>query len=428
MNGQAPAAPRFGPARPSPPPRPLPDEPIPDGLSAELDRALARPAAQQPQWPDPEAVREVRAVLEGVPPVVNAEEIDRLRSHLASVASGTAFLLQGGDCAETFAGNTEHAIAGTVDTLYRMASVLTSTAALPVVTVGRLAGQYAKPRSSPMDPLGLPTYRGDIVNDRESTAEARVPDPHRMLRAYVNATASMAVVRALRATGAVGRGTEAELFTSHEALLLDYERSMLRVRGERQPYDLSAHFLWIGERTRQLDGAHIAFAELLANPIGVKIGPTTTPEQAVEYVERLDPHDEPGRLTLISRMGSTEVRRVLPPIVEKVTASGHAVVWQCDPMHGNTVQSRGGYKTRHFDRVLDEIRGFVEVHRTLGTHPGGLHVELTGADVTECLGGPQHLSPTDLPHHYTTACDPRLNRTQALELASLAGELLRARQ
>jgi 3-deoxy-7-phosphoheptulonate synthase len=199
---------------------------------------------------------------------------------------------------------------------------------------------------------------------------------------------------------------------------------MVRVRGERQPYDLSAHFLWIGERTRQLDGAHLAFAELLANPIGVKIGPTTTPEQAVEYVERLDPHDEPGRLTLISRMGSTEVRRVLPPIVEKVSASGHAVVWQCDPMHGNTVQSRGGYKTRHFDRVLDEIRGFVEVHRALGTHPGGLHVELTGTDVTECLGGPQRLSPTDLPHRYTTACDPRLNRTQSIELASLAGEML----
>ncbi|MFI1104076.1 3-deoxy-7-phosphoheptulonate synthase [Streptomyces melanogenes] len=393
-------------------------------MSAALDRALARPAAQQPQWPDPEAVREARAILEGVAPVVSAEEVDRLRRHLASVATGTAFLLQGGDCAETFAGTTEPSIAGTVDTLHRMASRLTSTTGLPVVTVGRLAGQYAKPRSSPIDPLGLPTYRGDIVNDREASAGARVPDPHRMLRAYVNATAAMTVVRALRATRAVGRGTEAELFTSHEALLLDYERSMLRVRGGRQPYDLSAHFLWIGERTRQLDGAHLAFAELLANPIGVKIGPTTTPEQAVAYVERLDPHGEPGRLTLISRMGSTEVRRVLPPIVEKVTASGHAVVWQCDPMHGNTVQSRDGYKTRHFDRVLDEIRGFAEVHRTLGTHPGGLHVELTGADVTECLGGPQHLSPTDLPHRYTTACDPRLNRTQAIELASLAGEML----
>nr|WP_257584442.1 3-deoxy-7-phosphoheptulonate synthase class II [Streptomyces sp. TLI_146] len=396
-------------------------------MSAALDRALARPAAQQPQWPNPGAVHEVRTILEGVAPVVGADEVDRLRGHLAAVATGTGFLLQGGDCAETFAGTTERSIAGTVDTLYRMASALTSTTGLPVVTVGRLAGQYAKPRSSPTDAQGLPTYRGDIVNDSEATAEARIPDPHRMLRAYVNATAAMTVVRALRATRAVGGGAEAEFFTSHEALLLDYERSMLRIRGERRPYDLSAHFLWIGERTRQLDGAHLAFAELLTNPIGVKIGPTTTPEQAVAYVEHLDPYDEPGRLTLISRMGSAEVRRVLPPIVEKVTATGHAVVWQCDPMHGNTVQSRGGYKTRHFDRVLDEIRGFAEVHRTLGTHPGGLHVELTGADVTECLGGPQHLSPADLPHRYTTACDPRLNRTQAIELAVLAGEMLGAR-
>ncbi|MFD9483773.1 3-deoxy-7-phosphoheptulonate synthase [Streptomyces sp. NPDC059991] len=406
---------------------------MPDRLRAAVDRALARPAAQQPQWPDPEAVREVRAVLETVEPVVSAEEVDRLRTRLAAVAGGEAFLLQGGDCAETFAGTTEHSIAATVDTVYRMASVLTSTAGLPVVTVGRLAGQYAKPRSSPMDVLGLPTYRGDIVNGREATAEARVPDPHRMLRAYVNAAAAMAAVRALHATGAVGPMDGGGFFTSHEALLLDYERSMLRVadgrdRGGQQPYNLSSHFLWIGERTRQLGGAHLAFAELLANPIGVKIGPTTTPEQAVEYVERLDPYDEPGRLTLISRMGSTEVRRLLPPIVEKVTASGHTVVWQCDPMHGNTVQSRSGYKTRHFDRVLDEVRGFVEVHRALGTHPGGLHVELTGADVTECLGGPQHISTTDLPHHYTTACDPRLNRTQALELASLAADILLSAQ
>ncbi|WP_234386546.1 3-deoxy-7-phosphoheptulonate synthase [Streptomyces sp. ERV7] len=406
---------------------------MPEHLGAAVDRALARPAPQQPQWPDPEAVRGVRAVLEGVAPVVTAEEVDRLRAHLASVAGGTAFLLQGGDCAETFAETTERSIAGTVDTLHRMASTLTSMAGLPVVRVGRLAGQYAKPRSSPTDALGLPAYRGDIVNGREATAGARAPDPRRMLRAYVNSASAMAVIRALHATGTVvPGGADTGFFTSHEALLLDYERAMLRVvdgheRGEPKPYDLSAHFLWIGERTRRPDGAHLAFAELLANPIGVKIGPTTTPEQAVEYVERLDPYDEPGRLTLISRMGSGEVRRVLPPIVEKVAASGHAVVWQCDPMHGNTVQTRTGYKTRHFDQVLDEVRGFVEVHRALGTHPGGLHVELTGADVTECLGGPQHLSTTDLPHRYTTACDPRLNRTQALELASLTAEILRPR-
>lgn len=360
--------------------------------------------------------------------MVNAEEVDRLRTRLAAVAGGTAFLLQGGDCAETFAGTTEHAIAGTVDTLHRMASTLASTAGLPVVTVARMAGQYAKPRSSPVDALGLPVYRGDIVNGREATAEARVPDPHRMLRAYVNSASATAVIRALHATGAVTPGHgNTDFFTSHEALLLDYERALLRaVDGHSpKPYALSSHFLWIGERTRRLDGAHIAFAELVANPIGVKLGPTTTPEQAVEYVERLDPYGEPGRLTLISRMGSAEVRRVLPPIVEKVAASGHTVVWQCDPMHGNTVQSPTGHKTRHFDRVLDEVRGFVEVHRTLGTHPGGLHVELTGTDVTECLGGPQHLSTEDLPHQYTTACDPRLNRVQALELANSAAEMLR---
>ncbi|WP_188271951.1 3-deoxy-7-phosphoheptulonate synthase [Streptomyces sp. CBMA152] len=396
-----------------------------------VDDALARPAAQQPQWPDIEAAHQVRAVLEGVAPVVRAEEVDQLRSRLAEVAGGTAFLLQGGDCAETFADTTERYIAGTVGTLSRMASILTRAGRLPVVTLGRIAGQYAKPRSAPLDACGLPSYRGDIVNGIEATIEARVPDPHRMLRAYVNSSAAMTMVRALVATEAVGPDDhlpyEHGFFTSHEALLLDYERAMLRVTGPYDPklYDLSSHFLWIGERTRRLDGAHIAFAELLANPIGLKLGPTTTPEQAIEYVERLDPRNEPGRLTLISRMGSTEVHDVLPPIVEKVTASGHTVVWQCDPMHGNTVISETGYKTRHFDCVVDEVRGFFEVHRTLGTHAGGLHVELTGDDVTECLGGAQRISPADLHHRYTTACDPRLNRRQSLELACVVAELLR---
>jgi 3-deoxy-7-phosphoheptulonate synthase len=220
-----------------------------------------------------------------------------------------------------------------------------------------------------------------------------------------------------------------EIFASHEALLLDYERALLRLDApgpEGKLYDLSSHFLWIGERTRQLDGAHIAFAELLANPIGLKIGPGTTPEQAVEYVERLDPQRVPGRLTLISRMGNGRVRDVLPPIVEKVTASGHQVIWQCDPMHGNTHESSTGYKTRHFDRIVDEVQGFFEVHRRLGTHPGGIHVELTGEDVTECLGGAQDISDTDLAGRYETACDPRLNTQQSLELAFLVAEMLRS--
>jgi 3-deoxy-7-phosphoheptulonate synthase len=220
-----------------------------------------------------------------------------------------------------------------------------------------------------------------------------------------------------------------EIYASHECLLLDYERAMLRLDNPGDPdaklYNLSSHFLWVGERTRQLDGAHIAFAELFANPVGVKIGPTTTPEQAVEYVERLDPHNQPGRLTLITRMGNSKVRDLLPPIIDKVTASGHQVIWQCDPMHGNTHESSTGYKTRHFDRIVDEVQGFFEVHWRLGTHPGGIHIELTGEDVTECLGGAQDISDLDLAGRYETACDPRLNTQQSLELAFLVAEMLR---
>jgi 3-deoxy-7-phosphoheptulonate synthase len=382
--------------------------PLPEKLRARLDDALGRPAAQQPDWPDADAVRQVRTVLESVPPVTVPEEVDRLRLRLAAVANGEAFLLQGGDCAETFADNTEPHIRGNIRTLLQMAVVLTYAASMPVVKLGRIAGQYAKPRSAPLDALGLPSYRGDIVNSAEATPEARVPDPSRMIRAYANASAAMNLVRALTAAGVAGlnrvhdwnkdfirnsgaaeryealaaeidrglRFMEAcgvddpslhsvEYYASHEALLLDYERAMLRldVRDAAAPklYDLSGHFLWIGERTRQLDGAHIAFAQVLANPIGLKIGPTTTPEQAVEYVELLDPDGVPGRLTLVSRMGSTKVRDVLPAIVEKVTASGHKVIWQCDPMHGNTVEFTSGYKTRHFDRIVDEVQGFFGV-------------------------------------------------------------------
>jgi 3-deoxy-7-phosphoheptulonate synthase len=297
-----------------------------------------------------------------------------------------------------------------------------------------------------------------------------VPDPSRMVRAYANSGATMNLVRALTAAGmadlamvhdwnkdfvrtspageryeAIAREIDralrfmdacgvndhnlhsVEFYNSHEALLIDYERAMLRLDTRREPrlYDLSAHFVWVGERTRQLDGAHIAFAELLANPIGLKIGPSTTPELAVEYVERLDPQGVPGRLTLISRMGNQKVRDVLPAIVEKVEASGHKVIWQCDPMHGNTHESTTGYKTRHFDRIVDEVQGFFEVHGALGTHPGGIHVEVTGEDVTECLGGAQDISDADLAGRYETACDPRLNTQQSLELAFLVAEMLR---
>ncbi|EHY88445.1 class II 3-deoxy-7-phosphoheptulonate synthase [Saccharomonospora azurea] len=447
--------------------------PLPDELRKRLDDALSRPAAQQPEWPDADVVPRVRTVLESVPPITVPAEVDRLRERLAMVARGEAFLLQGGDCAETFESNTEPHIRANLRTLLQMAVVLTYGASLPVVKVGRIAGQYAKPRSNNTDALGLPVYRGDIVNSLAPDPELRVPDPGRMIRAYANAGAAMNLVRALTGAGMgdlaqvhdwnkdfvrtspageryealaaeIDRGLRfmaacgvsdqslhsTEIFASHEALLLDYERAMLRLDDPKSDnpslYNLSSHFLWIGERTRQLDGAHIAFAELLSNPIGVKIGPTTTPEQAVEYVERLDPRNEPGRLTLIARMGNGKVREVLPAIVEKVESTGHKVIWQCDPMHGNTHESSNGYKTRHFDRIVDEVQGFFEVHRRLGSYPGGIHVELTGEDVTECLGGAQDISDLDLSGRYETACDPRLNTQQSLELAFLVAEMLRA--
>ncbi|HET6500457.1 MAG TPA: 3-deoxy-7-phosphoheptulonate synthase class II [Amycolatopsis sp.] len=447
--------------------------PLPPELRGHLDDALTRPAAQQPDWPDREAARRVRAVLESVPPITVPVEIDRLQQRLAMVARGEAFLLQGGDCAETFESNTEPHIRANLRTLLQMAVVLTYGASLPVVKVGRIAGQYAKPRSAATDALGLPVYRGDIVNSLVAKPELRVPDPSRMIRAYANSSAAMNLLRALTASGMadlaqvhdwnkdfvrtspageryetlaaeIDRGLRfmsacgvtdtslhsTEIFASHEALLLDYERALLRLdnadAANPKLYNLSSHFLWVGERTRQLDGAHLAFAELLANPIGVKIGPTTTPDQAVEYVHRLDPHNQPGRLTLISRMGNGKVREVLPAIVEKVEATGHKVIWQCDPMHGNTHESSTGYKTRHFDRIIDEVQGFFEVHRKLGSYPGGIHVELTGEDVTECLGGAQEISDGDLAGRYETACDPRLNTQQSLELAFLVAEMLRA--
>lgn len=393
---------------------------LPDDVRARLENALSRPAAQQPHWPDQDLVRQVRAVLENVAPLAVPEEVDGLRARLAEVARGHAFVLHGGDCAETFADTTEPHIRGNIRALSRMAAVLTRAAGMPIVTVGRVAGQYAKPRTSAVDSSGLPSYRGDMVNSIEASLAARIPDPNRMLRGYANASAGMNVVRSTTTT--------AECYTSHEALLLDYETAMLRVDGgdvsrPAQLYDLSAHFLWIGERTRHLDGAHIAFAELIANPIGLKIGPSTTPEEAAEYVQRLDPDATPGRLTLISRMGNTTIRDVLPPIVEKVIASGRHVIWQCDPMHGNTIKSAAGYKTRHFDQIVDEVRGFFEVHHALGTHPGGLHVEITGEAVTECLGGAQEIRDADLPGRYETACDPRLNASQSLELAFAVAEM-----
>ncbi|WP_018180032.1 class II 3-deoxy-7-phosphoheptulonate synthase [Jongsikchunia kroppenstedtii] len=449
--------------------------PLPGALDARFRDAMSRPALQQPSWPEDKA-RAMRTVLESVPPICMPAEVENLKRQLAEVARGRAFLLQGGDCAETFAANTEPHIKGNIRTLLQMAVVLTYGASLPVVKVARIAGQYAKPRSSDIDSLGLKSYRGDMVNGFAPDEAARAHDPSRLVRAYANASAAMNLVRALGAAGVAdlhrvhdwnrefvssspaGARYEAlageidralhfmdacgvtdsnlktaDIFASHEALVLDYERAMLRLADhptdpDADPvlYDLSAHFLWIGDRTRQLDGAHIALAEMLHNPIGLKLGPSTSPELAVEYVERLDPRNEPGRLTLVCRMGNDKVRELLPPIVQAVEATGHKVIWQSDPMHGNTHESSNGYKTRHFDRIVDEVQGFFEVHRALDTHPGGVHIELTGEDVTECLGGAQEISDADLEGRYETACDPRLNTQQSLELAFLVAEMLRS--
>lgn len=447
---------------------PLP--PLPPALRTALDDALARPAVQQPHWPDLEYVARIRALLESVPPITVAVEVDRLQERLGAVARGESFLLQGGDCAETFIDNTEEHARGTIRTLLQMAVVLTYGTSMPLVKVARIAGQYAKPRSADNDAAGLPAYRGDMINSLEPTVEGRRPDPGRMIRAYANAAAAMNLTRAITGAGLADlrhlhewnmdfvAGSNAgaryeqvaqeidrslrfmsacgiddsslhtvEMYSSHELLVLDYERAMLRLDGGRL-YDLSAHQLWIGDRTRQLDGAHIAVAALIANPVGVKIGPTITPDEALALVRRLDPEGIDGRVTLVARMGSDRVRDLLPPIVEAVSRSGHKVVWQCDPMHGNTEESPTGHKTRQFDRIVDEVMGFFEVHHVLGTHPGGIHVEHTGEDVTECLGGAQEISHDELDSRYESACDPRLNPQQALELSFLVVEMLRRAQ
>ncbi|MBA5244083.1 class II 3-deoxy-7-phosphoheptulonate synthase [Corynebacterium haemomassiliense] len=450
----------------------LPDlPPLPGDLNEQFQDALSRDAKQQPSW-DPNQAQYVRKILESVPPVVLGPEVEELKDQLADVANGKAFMLQGGDCAETFESNTEPHIRANVRTLLQMAAVLTYGASMPVVKLARIAGQYAKPRSSDLDANGLPNYRGDIVNGVEPTEEARRHDPARMVRAYANSSAAMNLVRALTTSGtadlhhindwnrefvtnspagaryeALGREISRSLafmdacgvrddnlrtsnvYASHEALLVDYERAMLRLatdsNGDTRLYDLSAHQLWIGERTRGIDDFHVNFAALISNPIGIKLGPTTTPEEAVAYADKLDPDRIPGRLTMVIRMGQDKVREVLPGIVKAVEASGHKVVWQSDPMHGNTFTSSNGYKTRHFDKIIDEVQGFFEVHRELGTHPGGIHIELTGENVTECLGGAQDITDVDLPGRYESACAPRLNTEQALELSFLVAEMLR---
>ena len=428
--------------------------------------------AQQPNYPDRGAVDAAVARLRTVPPLVFAGECDELKEKIAAVARREAFLLQGGDCAETFAGVTADNVRNKLRVLLQMAVVLTYAASVPVVKVGRIAGQYAKPRSSDLetrDGVTLPAYRGDAINGAEFTAEERVPNPHRLVDVYNNSAATLNLVRAFTTGGyadlrqvhtwntdfvresgvgqryemvaaeidraltfmqAIGADPDefhrVDFHSSHEALVLEYEHAMTRIDSRTAtPYDVSAHFLWIGERTRQLDGAHVELLSHIRNPIGVKLGPTTTPDDALTLAARLNPENEPGRLTFITRFGAGRIRDGLPDLVEKVTASGVEVAWVCDPMHGNTFEASSGYKTRRFDDVIDEVQGFFDVHRSLGTWPGGLHVELTGDDVTECVGGGQELAEIDLGSRYESVCDPRLNRVQSLELAFLVAEMLR---
>ena len=435
---------------------------------------MSSPALQQPQWPDRDRLKAVVSGLEGLPPLVLAAECDQLKARLASVGRGEAFLLQGGDCAETFAGTTADAVRGKFQTLLQMAVVLTYAASVPVVKVGRMAGQFGKPRSAATevrDGVELPVYRGDAVNGIEFTAASRTPDPGRLLDAYHCASTTLNLCRSLAAGGfadlrqvhawntdfvvasPAGQRYEAlageidraltfmhasgidpaefrtvEFYSSHEALLLEYERAMTRIDSRTGlPYDTSAHFPWIGERTRALDGAHIEFFRHVRNPIGVKLGPSTTPQDALALADRLNPDNEPGRLTFITRMGASRIRSALPPVVAKVTASGAQVAWVCDPMHGNTIELPGGRKTRQVEDILAEVTGFFEVHHALGTHPGGIHIEFTGDDVTECLGGSHELFEDDLPGRYETACDPRLNRSQSLDLAFRVAGMYRQR-
>ena len=429
-------------------------------------------AQQQPTYADPAAVDAAVARLRTQPPLVFAGECDELTEKIAAVSRGEAFLLQGGDCAETFAGVTADNVRNKLRVLLQMAVVLTYAASVPVVKVGRIAGQYAKPRSSDSetrDGVTLPAYRGDAVNGFEFTPEARAHDPQRLVDVYNASAATLNLVRAFVTGGyadlrqvhtwntdfvrdsVAGQRYEAvahdiqraltfmqaigadpdefhrvDFHTCHEALVLEYEHAMTRIDSRTDlPYDVSAHFVWIGERTRQLDGAHVELLSRIKNPIGVKLGPTTSPDDAISLAAKLNPTNEPGRLTFITRFGAGRIREGLPPIIEKVTAEGLQVAWITDPMHGNTFEASSGYKTRNFDDVLDEVQGFFDVHRSLGTWPGGLHVELTGDNVTECVGGGEMLTDADLAHRYESVCDPRLNRVQSLEMAFLVADMLR---
>ncbi|MGL4172869.1 MAG: class II 3-deoxy-7-phosphoheptulonate synthase [Actinomycetota bacterium] len=437
-----------------------------------LDHWRSLPAHQQPDW-DPQELAVATDTLRACPPLVFAGECDELKGRLAAAARGEAFVLQGGDCAETFVGTNADDIRDRIKTILQMAVVLTYGASLPVVKLGRMAGQFAKPRSSEMetrDGVTLPAYRGDAVNSYAFTAQDRKHDASRLVQTYHASSATLNLMRAFTMGGmadlrqvhewnrgfinnaakaryevmardidramqfmlACGADFDAlrtvAFYSSHEALLLEYERALTRIDSRTgDPYDVSGHFLWIGERTRQLDGAHVDLLSRVRNPIGVKIGPTTTPADIDALISRLDPDREPGRLTFISRMGAGRIRDALPALVEATQKADSQVLWICDPMHGNGFTSPTGYKTRQFDDIVEEIRGFFDVHGALGTIPGGVHLELTGSDVTECLGGADQIDEDTLATRYESVCDPRLNHQQSLEVAFLVAEMLATR-
>ncbi|HEY8289442.1 MAG TPA: 3-deoxy-7-phosphoheptulonate synthase class II, partial [Acetobacteraceae bacterium] len=437
-----------------------------------------RPIRQAPAYPDQAKLEEMERRLGKYPPLVFAGEARRLKSHLALAAEGKAFVLQGGACAESFADFTANVIRDTFRVLLQMAVVLTFGASLPVVKMGRMAGQFAKPRSSDTETQGgitLPSYRGDIINGAEFTAEARIPDPARMEFSYFQSASTLNLLRAfssggyadlhevhrwnlgfversplaeryrdlahridetlsfMAACGMTSTTTrdmrETDFYISHEALLLPYEQALARVDSTTgEWYGCSAHFLWIGDRTRQADGAHVEFLRGVKNPLGMKVGPTQEADDLLRILEILNPANEAGRITLITRMGADKVAAKLPPLVRAVERSGQKVVWLCDPMHGNTISTAAKIKTRNFDSILAEVRGFFDIHAAEDTWAGGVHVEMTGQDVTECIGGAHRLSEANLAERYETFCDPRLNAEQSLELAFLVAEELKRRR
>ena len=436
------------------------------------------PVMQMPDYADAAKLANVEGQLAGYPPLVFAGEARKLKKRLAKVAEGKGFLLQGGDCAESFAEHSADNIRDFFRVFLQMAVVLTFAGGQPVVKVGRVAGQFAKPRSSPtetIDGVEYPIYRGDIINDSAATIEGRKPDPERQIMAYRQSAATLNLLRAFAQGGyanlehvhqwmlgflkdspaseqyndlanrltdtlgfmrAVGITAETapqlrttDFFTSHEALLLGYEQAMTRVDSTSGDYyATSGHMLWIGDRTRQLDHAHVEFARGIKNPIGLKCGPSLKPDELIKLIDVLNPENEPGRLTLIARFGADKVEKHLPELIRAVKREGRAVVWSCDPMHGNTIKSTSGYKTRPFDAIMNEVRRFMAVHQAEGTHAGGVHIEMTGKDVTECTGGLRAISDEDLNDRYHTFCDPRLNAAQALELAFLLAEELKKEQ